>query len=738
MMSRKQFIHTAVKTLHFIAVLFLYLGFTTSVQGKSQKIQSEPGRTYVVINDPAFEDQSLRSLPELMRACKDLVNGQPERILRAGKAYKTQLDKSLAVGAYPALDATEKSRWLRNWLSQKVDLGDTMVLLGDEKTIPTWQIRIGRIELTTDSLYTDLDGDGMPDTAVVRILGTPEQMMRQLRGKKSYGEKALVLCSEDTRIHLETRAFAQSLGSLGYDVSIRGVQDDQLLTASDLIVHFGHGSPGGISNRFGETFVSAATMPDLPRAPIVFVDGCGTLPVGSPLLHAFLAQGAQVYCGSTATVAGMTPARFTNELVEHFLRILQAHPSMPLPQILWRARAAYVRGHGGLAAKLAGLAETGTVRTSGAQATHLLTVAEWVYYGDPRATIPSAGSQRELCKTAISIDKPLPLDSRQSVWKTSFVTKETDGQVVLALHVDMPRADREAFELSINVNGREVAVLDSHEDTVYQNIGKRCQGGYVSGDTYRARYLVPLESNPGQQEVVVRLEEGSSAVLTPGSAINVWPSDFEQQIGLRQQGPLTRPSPFRPTPREPVKVVGETRLLDATRPGFKALDLSSVFNRPHHSMEVGGGDNASFKTWFEDEQVKVGDIPFIVKKSGNDVLVSPNNTQNVFELKGLEQPARTLHFLIWGYNRPSQPARLSIRFADNTSQEFELPLSEWTQTTGPVVFDFENTVRFFEHAAITYHTVPIETPNKAISAITSLSGTYGVVAITVEGKNAQD
>jgi hypothetical protein len=34
-------------------------------------------------------------------------------------------------------------------------------------------------------------------------------MVRQLEGKKVYGSKAVILCSEDTRIHLETRAFAK-------------------------------------------------------------------------------------------------------------------------------------------------------------------------------------------------------------------------------------------------------------------------------------------------------------------------------------------------------------------------------------------------------------------------------------------------------------------------------------------------------------------------------------------------
>ena len=60
------------------------------------------------------------------------------------------------------------------------------------------------------------------------------------------------------------------------------------------------------------------------------------------------------------------------------------------------------------------------------------------------------------------------------------------------------------------------------------------------------------------------------------------------------------------------------------------LDLSNLYTRPHDSMQIGGGDNASFATWFDGEYCSYKGVPFKAKCSGNDIVVSPNNTQNHF------------------------------------------------------------------------------------------------------------
>lgn len=680
--------------------------------------------TSVVLNEAALSRKIGDALPSVIDACLALVSGNKKRILRAGSAYRAETGSPLTVER-PSAPSAEKARWLRRWLSARVPTGSTVVLLGDERTLPTWQVSLGGRRLTTDAPYTDLDGDGVPETAVSRILGSPAAILRQLRGKREYGNRAVVLCSEDTRIHLETRGFARSLGRLGYQVAIRGVRDHQVLSASDLIVHFGHGTPETLSNRWGETFVAAADEEALPRSPIIFADGCGTLPVGSPLLRSFVERGACAYVGATATVQGMIPARFTNELVEHFLAALLKRPQSALPGLLTLARAEYVKGHPGLAEKVRHLFETGSSAASGDDATHLLTIAEWVYYGDPRASIPRAGAAVEMSRRVQALADSVTLDRKKSSWQASFSTAAGDGRAVLALYVEVPIAERSLFRLGVRRNGVELYRLDSRRHTIYQRLGSDCQGGYRSGDKYRARFLVPLGEGAGGHDLEVQLLRGTSAVLTPRTGVDVWPADFARSIRLR----LTA----RPRPRRaPKKLVGKVRVVEASVPSFQYVDLSSIRNRPHDSVRVGGGDNASFKTWFSEDEVRVGSVPFLVSRQGKDVLVSENNTENAYEIHGLGVTASTLHFLIWGYNRPRRPAELSILFQDETTQEVELPLSEWTEGGDAVAFDFENTVSHFKHASVLHRSVKIEHPRKKIVRIVSLSGTYGLIAITVE------
>ncbi len=165
---------------------------------------------------------------------------------------------------------------------------------------------------------------------------------------------------------------------------------------------------------------------------------------------------------------------------------------------------------------------------------------------------------------------------------------------------------------------------------------------------------------------------------------------------------------------------------------FHKLDLSARFNRPHNSIGVGGGDNASFGTWFTRDSAEADGVPFLVGLEGNDVLVSADNTQNVFELAGLEVAARAVHLLVWGYNYPRDPARLELLFADGTTQAAEVPLTEWTADQPGSAFDFRNTVAALGRARIYHCAITVRNPGKVITGLRSQGGTFGLVALTIE------
>jgi len=187
------------------------------------------------------------------------------------------------------------------------------------------------------------------------------------------------------------------------------------------------------------------------------------------------------------------------------------------------------------------------------------------------------------------------------------------------------------------------------------------------------------------------------------------------------------------TPRAqaaPVRAAGRTQLHPASVPGFSTLDLGELFNRTHDSMLIGGGDDASFLTWFTQDEVLADKVPFLVRRTGSDVVVSANNTTNVFEISGIDASAEAIHLLLWGYNRPKS-ARFTITFTDGTFQECELPLKEWTTLDAGAAFDFQNTVPEFKHAAITQHEIRITPGGNKISRIASTDGAFGLIAITL-------
>ncbi len=48
-------------------------------------------------------------------------------------------------------------------------------------------------------------------------------------------------------------------------------------------------------------------------------------------------------------------------------------------------------------------------------------------------------------------------------------------------------------------------------------------------------FLLPLIQGEGTQKLELRLVSGTSAVVMPGTTVDIWPPDFEKKIGLRQE-----------------------------------------------------------------------------------------------------------------------------------------------------------------------------------------------------------
>lgn len=403
---------------------------------------------------------------------------------------------------------------------------DALVLIGDENILPMWTVNVSGMVVHTDAFYGELSGGALPDTPVSRVMGNADAMVQQLNGDTEQGLEAAILCSEDTRIHLETQRFLEALSQNGHRADIIGRMKEaggqKRLDQHDLIIHFGHGSERSISNRWGEDFATSKGLPALPRRPIAIVDGCATTPPGSPLLRAFLNNGCRAYIGSGATVFGMTPARYTNQLVMHFLDAYEKNPDWTVARLLQASRAQYARVNR-LGKPLAELEKTGKIRADGETNVHLATYLGWGAYGSPFARL-GRGEARPVFKKLPLVKETRVLKAPGGHVETAFQQESQDQQPILFLRADWLREASAGLVVRVSQNGKVLHELHGGSEIVYQHLEDICVGGYEDGDAYRAYWLLPLESAAESQRLRVELtfSEGEAAVLTE-SAVELWP-----------------------------------------------------------------------------------------------------------------------------------------------------------------------------------------------------------------------
>lgn len=482
---------------------------------KSGKKDTEtPMKTLILTNMKAFTETYPQEVLDIQQAVEAFAGVHNAEVLDVDQAYHTKTGQHISVPEYPNTTLTAIAKEIKDEIiSRSGGQLDLLILVGDESVIPMWEISVDGTPLHTDSFYADLDGDGLPEVATTRVLGNPDAMQRQLSETPEIGgSEATILCSEDTRIHLETQRFLDTLTKQGHDVTVLGRGGAERLPQSDLIIHFGHGSPKRLSNRFGESFVTAKSMPMLPRHPIAIVDGCATTPPGSALLRAFLNNGGRAYLGSTATVWGMIPARYANQLVMHFLDTYEAHPEWTMAKLLAVARAEYA-GVARLPEILLELERTETIKVSGDMGMHLMTFLGWHAYGAPFARLHQGDAQSVFAKQPL-VETSVSLKAKAgNAVEATFNLANEDDQPILFLRADWLDSISSSLMLQVHQNGEMLHTLKGDEHIIYQRIEDICVGGYVDGDMYHAYWLLPLQQEVGQNRI--RIEVAEAAALAP-------------------------------------------------------------------------------------------------------------------------------------------------------------------------------------------------------------------------------
>jgi hypothetical protein len=684
-----------------------------------------------------------------------------ERAMRAfvGRHHATIVDVGGGDGGlftYPTDKASDAARDIQAAVESARPTFVTIV--GDERVVPMRGVDVGSGEFFTDYFYGSHTGEARPDASVTRVIGVAAAMVEQLaetpRADREVDAdpRALFLCSEDTRLHLETRAFLRTLTEVGYTPTCTMNDAAEALPRCDALIHFGHGSDTALSGRW-QTYFTADEIPALPRGPIAFVDGCATTPPGSPLLRAFMDRGGTAYIGSSSNVAGMIPARYACELILHFLRRLSAGPERPLADLLRDARLDYLAAHPILSQFLGEASRTGTT-DAGEHATDVEVVLQWQQYGRPFARLPRGDAKPVFCSRRL-LAAPAVILPDEALRLSAPATPE--GHVcVLALEVEWARDTTPEVRLAVRQEGALLHEVRGNEWTIYQHVADTCIGGHARGDAYRASVLLPLFKAARATEITIALTAPGPATVLEAT-VDTWPEDsLDQYINCLDWSDLpdtfpkderaqvvSGPQMDRAEGPRPVRVTGVTGKRDEGR--FVLMDLSDLYTRSHDSLQVGGADNASFATWFTTDRVEHAGVPFLVATSEKDVLVSPSNASNQWTLEGIDESARRIHLLVFGYNLPESPLSVRVAFADGSSAELPFDVYEWSGTQlpdnctradalrlmGNVAFDFESTVGF-PHASIAHAVLDVPDGFRVIREIACDDGSFGLVAVSLE------
>ena len=180
-----------------------------------------------------------------------------------------------------------------------------VLLIGDNKQLPSTRISYQNSYAFTDWFLQDLDGDAIPDFPIGRIYGPQSTVLYHMDPSIIDSNLAVIFDSQPNRSDRHVTA----LKDLGFAVEVLrkyGSRHRKLLSVSEFVLQFSdgiyssriHGTPDKWATHNG-LILSHEQVSSIPFEgyPVVYSEACSTAQEG-PLLRAFLDQGA-VYIGAT-------------------------------------------------------------------------------------------------------------------------------------------------------------------------------------------------------------------------------------------------------------------------------------------------------------------------------------------------------------------------------------------------------------------------------------------------------
>jgi uncharacterized membrane protein len=465
--------------------------------------------TTVLINESALRQQYPQEIASLLESVKGFAKAHDGDVIDVGADVTP-------VGV--------KSRLVRH--SRRPA---RLVIFGDESGIPRFKVHAGNLSLETDYFYGDLDGDGLAEVAVARVLGNPRAMMRQLGGSTpAGGHRALLLTLASPLQHMEMNRFASTLSDLGYNIEVRDHRDLQALAEADLIMLEGHGDPNGWYGGKDGTYVTAGNVPELPKHPVIFAGACSTAGPGAPILRTFLEKGCLAYIGSASPSYGWTPADLGNELSLHLMDALAAHPQWTVAELIAEARNRYIRGNR-LESLMLRLEKGESPKIDTRQVS---TALQYQVFGDITATFPR-GAGSPLFKTQPLTGKPVSISAGTSI-PVRFSIGPDQGSPELFFHAEWDDSVTAGLELEIVQNGKILHSVDWRRQREWWEFVFFTSGGYRNNGRYHAYGLFPLIRQDGTNEVKVVLKRASKPILLKAdSMVQIWSAQWPVVLSPR-------------------------------------------------------------------------------------------------------------------------------------------------------------------------------------------------------------